>query len=58
VVVFLGLPAEAESEGFDRTHIELPANQLDLVDALAGLGKPLVVVLANGSVVQLSTWGD
>ncbi len=56
IVVFLGLPAEAESEGFDRTHIELPANQLDLVDALAGLGKPLVVVLANGSVVQLSAW--
>ena len=56
MVVFLGLPAEAESEGFDRTHIELPANQLGLVDALAGLGKPLVVVLANGSVVQLSTW--
>lgn len=56
VVVFLGLPAEAESEGFDRTHIELPANQLGLVDAVAGLGKQLVVVLANGSVVQLSTW--
>jgi beta-glucosidase len=56
VVVFLGLPAEAESEGFDRDHIELPANQLGLVDALAGLGKPLIVVLANGSVVQLSTW--
>ena len=27
VVVFLGLPAETESEGFDRTHIELPADQ-------------------------------
>ena len=56
MVVFLGLPAEAESEGFDRTHIKLPANQLSLVDALAELGKPLIVVLANGSVVQLSTW--
>ena len=56
VVVFLGLPPEAESEGFDRTHIELPANQLRLIDALAGLDKPLIVVLANGSVVQLSTW--
>jgi beta-glucosidase len=56
VVVFLGLPAAAESEGFDRTHIKLPANQLSLVDALAELGKPLIVVLANGSVVQLSTW--
>ena len=56
VVVFLGLPAEAESEGFDRTHINLPASQLRLVDALAELGKPIIVVLANGSVVQLSTW--
>ena len=56
VVVFLGLPADAESEGFDRTHIKLPASQLSLVDALAELGKPLIVVLANGSVVQLSTW--
>ena len=56
VVVFLGLPPEAESEGFDRTHIRLPADQLKLVDALAELGKPVIVVLANGSVVQLSTW--
>jgi beta-glucosidase len=56
VLVFLGLPSAAESEGFDRTHIRLPANQLSLIDALAELGKPLVVVLANGSVVQLSTW--
>jgi beta-glucosidase len=24
VVLFLGLPASAESEGFDRTHIDLP----------------------------------
>ena len=58
VVVFLGLPSAAESEGFDRTHIRLPANQLSLIDALAELDKPLVVVLANGSVVQLSTWED
>jgi beta-glucosidase len=56
IVVFLGLPPDAESEGFDRTHIELPADQLQVVDALAELGKPVIVVLANGSVVQLSTW--
>lgn len=56
VVVFLGLPAAAESEGFDRTHIRLPANQLALIDRLGELGRPLVVVLANGSVVQLAGW--
>jgi beta-glucosidase len=34
VLVFLGLPGEDESEGFDRTHIDLPANQLVLLHAL------------------------
>jgi beta-glucosidase len=58
VVVFLGLPAAAESEGFDRTHIRLPDTQLGLLDRLAETGKPLIVVLSNGSVVQLSTWAD
>jgi beta-glucosidase len=58
VVVFLGLPAAAESEGFDRTHIRLPDAQLALLDRLADTGKPLIVVLSNGSVVQLSTWAD
>jgi beta-glucosidase len=58
VVVFLGLPAAAESEGFDRTHIRLPDTQLALLDRLAETGKPLIVVLSNGSIVQLSTWAD
>ena len=33
VVAFLGLPAAAESEGFDRTHMDLPADQLALLRA-------------------------
>jgi beta-glucosidase len=56
VLVFLGLPAADESEGFDRTHLDLPANQLALLDALAGVHDRLIVVLANGSVVRMSTW--
>ena len=55
-MVFLGLPASAESEGFDRTHMDLPANQLALVEALAAVHDRLIVVLANGSAVTLSTW--
>jgi beta-glucosidase len=55
-IVFLGLPAAAESEGFDRTDISLPANQVALVARLAQVNPRLVVVLANGSVVQLSDW--
>ena len=58
VLVFLGLPGEDESEGFDRTQIDLPTNQLVLVHALAEVHDRLIVVLANGGVVRVSTWDD
>ena len=56
-VVFLGLPPGAETEGFDRTSIDLPAAQTGL---LAGLARavpdtPLVAVLCNGAAVA-TTW--
>ncbi|HEU4489611.1 MAG TPA: glycoside hydrolase family 3 protein, partial [Jiangellales bacterium] len=35
VVVLLGLPAEEESEGFDRTHMDLPDDQTALLAAVA-----------------------
>ena len=56
VLVFLGLAAAAESEGFDRPHMDLPANQTALVARLAGANPKLAVVLANGSAVRLSDW--
>jgi beta-glucosidase len=58
VVVFLGLPRGAESEGFDRAHIDLPAAQTSLVTRLARAvpDTPIVAVLCNGSVVRTSTW--
>jgi beta-glucosidase len=56
VVAFLGLPAADESEGFDRTHMDLPANQTALLSRLADANPNLVVVLANGSAVRLSDW--
>ncbi|MFT4213405.1 MAG: glycoside hydrolase family 3 C-terminal domain-containing protein [Microbacterium sp.] len=52
-VLFLGVPAAEESEGFDRTHIDLPAAQLDLVDAVIAANPNVVVVLSNGGVVAL-----
>lgn len=56
VVVFLGLPGTAESEGFDRGAIDLPAGQVRALEAVAGLSDRVVVVLANGSVVSLAPW--
>ena len=58
VLVFLGLPGEDESEGFDRTQIDLPTNQLVLLHALAEVHDRLIVILANGGVVRVSTWDD
>ncbi|MFZ4896569.1 glycoside hydrolase family 3 C-terminal domain-containing protein [Plantibacter sp. Mn2098] len=58
VVLFLGLPGEEESEGFDREHLELPAVQTDLLDAILQVNRRVVVVLSNGGVVRLSGWAD
>ncbi|WP_457100634.1 glycoside hydrolase family 3 C-terminal domain-containing protein [Microbacterium sp. P5_E9] len=52
-VVFIGLPARLESEGYDREDIDLPADQLALVDAVLAANPRTVVVLSNGSVVAL-----
>jgi beta-glucosidase len=56
VLCFLGLPADSESEGFDRTHMDLPSNQVDLLAQLAAVSSRVVVVLSNGSAVITSTW--
>jgi beta-glucosidase len=53
VVMLIGLPAVDESEGYDRTHLNLPANQLAALSAVAAINPNLVVVLANGSTVLL-----
>lgn len=52
-VLFLGLPARLESEGYDREDIDLPADQLALLDAVLEVNPNTVVVLSNGGVVAL-----
>lgn len=53
-VVFLGVPAELESEGFDRDDLELPHSQVALLDGVLVANPNVVVVLSNGGVVRLS----
>ena len=53
VVMVIGLPGADESEGFDRTHMDLPANQLAALKAVAAVNADVVVVLVNGSTVVL-----
>ena len=40
--------------GGDRTTIDLPKPEEDLVQAVAATGKPLVVVLMNGSALGVN----
>ena len=54
VLVFLGLPSSYESEGFDRDHLQLPRQQLELLAALTEANPNVVVVLSNGGVVDVS----
>ncbi|WP_150252196.1 glycoside hydrolase family 3 C-terminal domain-containing protein [Nocardiopsis deserti] len=55
-VVFLGLPGAAESEGYDRTALDLPADQLALLARVREASERVVVVLSNGGVVSVADW--
>ncbi|RQP09818.1 MAG: beta-glucosidase [Microbacteriaceae bacterium] len=57
-IVFAGLPEERESEGFDRADLDLPADQVALIRAVAAAAPRTVVVLSNGGVVSLEGWHD
>ena len=58
MLLFLGVPAALESEGFDRDDIELPAAQLALPTRCIAANPRTVVVLSNGGVVRLSGLAD
>jgi len=67
IVAVLGLAGELEGEempinvpgfsGGDRTSLDLPQAQLDLLKSLVASGKPVVLVLMNGSALSVN-WAD
>jgi beta-glucosidase len=69
VVAFVGLTRELEGEemfgaglpegfaGGDRTSIELPKDEQALLEAVKASGKPLAVVLMNGSALAVN-WAN
>jgi beta-glucosidase len=64
VVAVVGLTSDLEGEesklhvdgfdGGDRTSLDLPADQVALLQKAKALGKPLVVVTMNGSAINLA----
>jgi beta-glucosidase len=67
VVAVLGITSELEGEemavseegfkGGDRTSLDLPRPEQDLLEVLASAGKPVVLVLSNGSALAVN-WAD
>ncbi|MCK5154959.1 MAG: glycoside hydrolase family 3 C-terminal domain-containing protein [Spirochaetales bacterium] len=57
VVLFLGNSSPGtEGEQRDRSNLDLPGVQEDLIKAVYRTGTPLVVVLINGSAITMSKW--
>lgn len=56
-VIFAGLPDSFESEGYDREHMKMPQNQNRLISEIAKVQPNTVVVLHNGSPIEMP-WID
>lgn len=56
-VVFAGLPDAFESEGYDRSHMRMPQCQNHLISEILKVQKNVVVVLHNGSPIEMP-WAD
>ncbi|MBT2742945.1 glycoside hydrolase family 3 C-terminal domain-containing protein [Bacillus sp. ISL-77] len=58
VILFAGLPDRYESEGYDREHLRMPENHRQLVEAVAEVNRNIVVVLSNGSPIEMPWIGN
>ena len=57
VLLFIGLTDEFESEGFDRSHLDLPQSHINLLTAVSKANPNVVVVLAGGAPIRMQ-WID
>jgi beta-glucosidase len=57
-VLYIALPSFKESEGYDRTDLDLTAQQVALIKAVAAVQPNCVVVLNNGAPVVVGDWID
>ncbi|MFW7415535.1 glycoside hydrolase family 3 C-terminal domain-containing protein [Demequina sp. SO4-18] len=57
VVLMVGLPTSFESEGYDRTHLDLPASHERLIQAITAQHDRVAVALSHGAPVHMP-WAD
>lgn len=55
-ILVIALPEAKESEGYDRTDLDLTAHQVRLIQAVCAVQPRTVVVLGNGAPVAMGAW--
>lgn len=58
VLLFIGLTDAFESEGYDRSHINMPSSHITLINEILKVNKNVVVVLSCGSPVEIGNWDE
>lgn len=53
VLIFAGLPAQYESEGYDRENLDLPPNHNALIERVSQVNPNVIVILSAGSPTTL-----
>ncbi|MEA3309817.1 MAG: glycoside hydrolase family 3 C-terminal domain-containing protein [Chloroflexota bacterium] len=57
-LLYIALPSYIESEGYDRPNMRLTAQQEALIQAVAAVQPQTVVILNNGSAIEMREWID
>jgi len=57
-ILFVGNSTETEGESKDRSNLNLPGVQQELIKEICNTGTPVVVVLINGSAITMTEWID
>lgn len=57
IVIYAGLTENYETEGMDRKNLQIPLNQVKLIEEVSKINKNIIVVLAGGSVIEMP-WID
>ena len=53
VLYFFGLDELSESEGLDRSHMRIPQNQVELLEAIAQVNTNVVGIISAGSSIEM-----
>lgn len=57
-LLYIALPSFKESEGYDRTDLDLTGQQVALIQAVTAVQPNTIVILNNGAPVVMGEWID